>query len=297
MPEEQIELDILSAPSSPERLSYVLHLFAHEVCKVNGGKYPPSSIRSLLSGIGRELADNKVPFNILDGNDHRFQDLNRTLGTINSQLNCDGVRVSVKKAEVITKEVEQLCSDKGTLGISSPTVLQHTIFFYLGLHVVLRGVQEQHDLLVKQLRVSNDYSVYNNSVYYEYTEFISKNNLHCFSDHCMKNKVVKAYAQPQSSHCLVLLLDKYLPLLPEDTLLVYMHPLQKFPCTELAPAYAKQRVGVNTLKRFLQMITSGAGLSGYTNHSLHATAVSRMYNTGVPEKIIAERSGHRSLVL
>lgn len=86
----------------------------------------------MLSGIGRELAGNKVPFNILDGNDHRFQDLNHTLDTINSQLHRDGVRVSVKKAEVVTKEVEQLCWDKGTLGISSRTVLQHTIFFYFG---------------------------------------------------------------------------------------------------------------------------------------------------------------------
>ena len=43
------------------------------------------------------------------------------------------------------------------------------------------------------------------------------------------------------------------------------------------------------------MITSSVGLSGYTNHSLRATAVSRMYNSGVPEKIIAEKSGHKSL--
>ena len=33
----------------------------------------------------------------------------------------------------------------------------------------------------------------------------------------------------------------------------------------------------------------------YTNHSLRATAVTRMYNTGVPEKFIAEKSGHKSL--
>ena len=43
------------------------------------------------------------------------------------------------------------------------------------------------------------------------------------------------------------------------------------------------------------MTTSSAGLSGYTNHNLQATAVSRMYNSGVPKKIIAEKSGHRSL--
>ena len=33
----------------------------------------------------------------------------------------------------------------------------------------------------------------------------------------------------------------------------------------------------------------------YTNHSLRATGITRLFNSGVPEKVIAERSGHRSL--
>ena len=32
----------------------------------------------------------------------------------------------------------------------------------------------------------------------------------------------------------------------------------------------------------------------YTNHSLCATAITRMFNSGVPEKNIAENSGHKS---
>ena len=32
----------------------------------------------------------------------------------------------------------------------------------------------------------------------------------------------------------------------------------------------------------------------YTNHSLRATAITRMFNSGLPEKVIAETSGHRS---
>lgn len=90
-------------------------------------------------------------------------------------------------------------------------------------------MQEQLDLLIKQLQcVLSDRSIYNSCVYYEYMEFISKNNLHRFSDHRMKNKVVQAYAQPQSSHYYVLLLDKYLPLLPANNVHVYMRPLQNF---------------------------------------------------------------------
>ena len=32
-----------------------------------------------------------------------------------------------------------------------------------------------------------------------------------------------------------------------------------------------------------------------TNHSLHSCGVSSLYNKNVPEKVIQERSGHRSL--
>ena len=38
---------------------------------------------------------------------------------------------------------------------------------------------------------------------------------------------------------------------------------------------------------------SGIGVR-YTNHSLRATAITRMFNYGAEEKIIAETSGHRS---
>ena len=55
-------------------------------------------------------------------------------------------------------------------------------------------------------------------------------------------------------------------------------------------------MGVNKLKTIITEISVEAGLQvRYTNHSLHATAVTRMYNTGVPENLIAEKSGHRSL--
>ena len=67
----------------------------------------------------------------------------------------------------------------GLLGTSTPTILQHTVFFYLGLHFCLRGVQEQYDLVPQQFaQVPADLIVYNGFVYYEYTEFILKNNQH-----------------------------------------------------------------------------------------------------------------------
>lgn len=49
------------------------------------------------------------------------------------------------------------------------------------------------------------------------------------------------------------------------------------------------------MKRFVQTIASEASVSGYTNHCLRATAMTCMFNQGVPENVIAEKSGHRSL--
>ncbi len=61
--------------------------------------------------------------------------------------------------------------------------------------------------------------------------------------------------------------------------------------------FCRSRIGVNKLKTFLPEISAESGLTDlhHTNHSLRATAVTRMYNTGVPEKLIAEKSAHRSL--
>ena len=59
---------------------------------------------------------------------------------------------------------------------------------------------------------------------------------------------------------------------------------------------AMQRVGINKLKEVVSSIPAKSGVSvHYTNHCLLATAMTRMFNQGVPEKLIAEKSGHRSL--
>ena len=46
----------------------------------------------------------------------------------------------------------------------------------------------------------------------------------------------------------------------------------------------------------MSKITELTGLSAhYTNHSLRATSASRMFSAGVPEKIVAKVTGHKSL--
>ena len=72
------------------------------------------------------------------------------MDSVSSNLHSTGI-ADTKSAQVISKEVEDLCWTTGSLGWSSPSTLQHTVFFYTGLHFVLRGVQEQQELKVSQL--------------------------------------------------------------------------------------------------------------------------------------------------
>lgn len=76
-------------------------------------------------------------------------------------------------------------------------------------------------------------------VYYEYTEYISKNNLHHFTDCKDKNKVVRAYAMPDSERCLVKLLDPYSASLPFDSEYFHLWPCKCFPADPSKPAYIR----------------------------------------------------------
>ena len=53
------------------------------------------------------------------------------------------------------------------------------------------------------------------------------------------------------------------------------------------PVFTRQRVGINTLKNVLPSLSKESGIRvHYTNHSLRATAITRMFNSGVEAKII-----------
>ena len=52
----------------------------------------------------------------------------------------------------------------------------------------------------------------------------------------------------------------------------------------------------NTLKNFVSNVCKEAGIQGHkTNHSLQATAATRLYASGVDEQLVMERIGHRNI--
>lgn len=285
---------------SAEDICHWLRLFVLETRKSDGSEYPPATLRSLVCGLNRVIQNNGAPFSVLNKADHRFRDLLKTLDFLSSTLHSKGIGATKESASVIEVCDEDVFWCMSLVGYSSPKVLQRTVFFYVGLNFVLRGVQEQYDLVPSQfVRYPPDTAIYNADVFYEYVEYISKNNQHSFKDINMKNKCTRAYAIPQNDRCIVKLLDTYLGILPEKASYFYLRALEDWPedhGTKQGSCFVNQRVGLNTLKGILPDICKKARFENrYTNHSLRATAITRMLNSGIPEKVIAEQSGHRSL--
>ena len=100
---------------------------------------------------------------------------------------------------------------------------------------------------------------------------------------------------PGYDRCVVKLLDAYLLLLQPKPPYFYMQVSDFFPSDPAKTCARKQRVGINTLKNVVPDLSRKYGIGvHYTNHSLHPTAIIRMFRSGITEKVIAETSGHRS---
>ena len=116
----------------------------------------------------------------------------------------------------------------------------------------------------------------------------------------MDHKSVTIVANPAAGHhCHVFLLDKYISKLPLDAVkkdLFYCRALDVVPKEENAPWYLAVAVGKNVLMKMVKKMCDEAGIVGNkSNHSLRVAGASALFDAGVPERIIQQRTGHRSV--
>ena len=293
-PEDTVPEHLLTS-CDPLLLNTHLARFAVEARKTTGESYPPATVHQLLCGLLRYMREN-VPGcpNFLDKKDSRFRPLQGTLDALFHQLHSDGVGVQTKHTEILTKEDEEKLWSSGVMGVTTPRSLQNAAFFIVGKMFSLRGGVEHRKLKLSQLKRNCDPD------HYVYYENVSKTNSGSFRKLRIKGKVVPVYACPEvGERCPVFILDTYLSKLPpkaHECDLFYLRPLSEAPTDASAPWYAAVPVGKDTLQSKLNNMCKQAGIGGNkTNHSLRAASATQMYDSGVPEKLIQERTGHRSL--
>ena len=130
-----------------------------------------------------------------------------------------------------------------------------------------------------------------------YTENGSKNRTGGFYQLGIDNKSVPIFKNVDAGErCFVSLLNLYLSKLPQaaiDKDISYCTPLERF--DKDSHWYSQQR-GKHTLANMVKNMFTEAGIDGaFTNHSLLATAATDLFQAGVPEKVIQEFTGHRSI--
>ena len=96
--------------------------------------------------------------------------------------------------------------------------------------------------------------------------------------------------------CLYTLLTQYLKRLPCDNEkssdIFYLKSLGPHPTK---PWFANVPVGKNKLNTMVKRMCEAAGLPPRTNHSLRVTGATTLFSKNVPEKLVQEVTGHRSL--
>ena len=187
----------------------------------------------------------------------------------------------------------------GLLGSDFPEQLMHTVFFTLGLSCALRAGKEHHKL--RSIPFDSQLSWHRDSsgkYYLLYREDLSlKTNKGGLRQRKIKPKVVSIYPIPNSVRCPVMLIMKYLSLLPQNRTCkaLYLQPKKKY---DVNCWYQDHPVGVNKLQSVVRDVCRMGNLPGfYTNHSLRATAATHLYQNNYDEQIIQEFTGHCSLAV
>ena len=282
----------LNAQAPEIIIDYFMDYF--QAKKANGEPYPAETLYELLMALQMYLSCNGRNLKLLA--DKEFTVLRNTLDSRMKQLSSEGFKARQKQAEVITADEEnQLWAT--VLGDDTPTKLLDTIVYSFGLHFALRACQEHRNLRFgknAQVVLRKDHE---GRRFLRYTEDTSKARQGGINHRKIKPKVVDAYENRMNEdRCIVRLFEKYCdhrpPLEECKTDSFYLRPLQK---PSGAVWFSTQPVGRNSLSKVVSRLCEKAGSHGHrTNHSLRATAASRLYQRSVDEQLISEVTGHRS---
>ena len=288
--EEKCPADLLEVSYPDDALARWLSLFTIETRRIDGTEYPPRTLHNILAALLRYMREiNPFVPNFLDQKCVQFSRLHRTMDSMFHRLHSKGIGVAVKHASVISKEEEAMLWHSGILSLDNPEGLLNAVFYYNGIHFVLRGGEEHRNLCISQLSRYKDY--------WEYQENTSKNRPGGLKTMSIEGKTVRSHANPNAGdHCHVRILDKYFDKLPEEAFskdVFYVRPLKNWTADSIW--YMSVPVGKNTLSSMVPKMFKSAGLEEKTNHSLRSTASTALFEAGVPEKVIQNATGHRSL--
>lgn len=223
--------------------------------------------------------------------DCAFANFRMILDSEMKKLQRKGLGSKRRQAEPLTADEEEKLWTSGQLGDHCHQALVDTILFMCGTYFALRSGQEHRALrsCPSQIELVEQEG---QRPFLRYTEDASKNHQGGLKGRKQKPKVVVHYANEESpSKCFVTLYKKYQSKCPSKIPdhAFYLQPLKK-PSRDYW--FSVTPIGHYTLAGTVSRMCKAAGITG---HSLRATAATRLYQAGVDEQLIMEKTGHRSL--
>ena len=274
-------------------VTFWLSRFVLEVRKKNGELYPPSSLVSLVMGLQSHIRLTcKRDLDIL--NSPEFEEFRQVFDGELKRITNTGLGQKKKQAEPIRDDEENQLWKLKLLGGYNARVLVNTMVYLNGKHFSLRSGSEHRSLRYKASQITLCEPA-GKRAYLRYKEDISKTCQGGLKHRKITPKEVIHHASECKERCHVELYRKYMSLCPTDGRddMFYLTPLRhpKETCW-----YSRQPIGHNTLQKVVPELCRKAGITGHkTNHSLRVTTATKLYEKGVPEQLIMERTGHRSV--
>ena len=208
------------------------------------------------------------------------------------------IGVKKRKAQVISYKYEEEMWSKGVLGEDCPDRLRDTVLFLIGNHCTLRA-SDKHYYLHRPTPTEKSQLTFEFNgegtkclVYREDT--ISKTHDGGLKDMRTDRKEVWVYPSAIPERCCVRLVEKYMKLCPPYYKKSNFY-LQSLPKPTPSQSYGEQVVGQQTLSKTVKRLFEEAKIEGFfMNHSCRRSGTTRLFQAGVPKKLIKEVTGHRS---
>ena len=204
----------------------------------------------------------------------------------------------MKGTELVAQDNEEKLWSTGVLSVSMPKGLLYAVFFLNGK--ILPYMVEMNTVALRSLKL---YATFHLKVkYVTHTQKIAQRIAGGFNQLSVPNKVVHQYQDFEASErCYVNILDKYLhvskqPPNARDMDIFYLCSVASAPTDHISLWYVSTAIGKNPLSQMMKTTREAAEIPGNkTNHSLRAYAASELFYAGILEKVIQDRTGHRSL--
>lgn len=280
-------------------INHLLQFFVFEVRKENGQKYPPGTLKNIVSMIQHYYVYTlRSPMSIWT--DGEFASTRQALDAAMRETAKDGNMNGSQTASAIPAADEAPLWERGVLGDSTPKILLFTVIFLIGKVFGLRGGRELHLLQFnKEIRLTTEGE---DEILLYVEGGVSKVRpcgLKTFNRPVKRNS---AYHTPEHRRCLVCLYKRYVSLRPANCTKpqLFLSWFRSETSVRAGKWYQNQVLGRHTLDAVVRTVTVGLpepAVGRFTNQSLRKTCATTLRDVGMARPEIAKITGHSSTAM